>query len=187
MNEANETVPRARIEIKLSPADEARFWSKVDKSAGPDACWLWTAYKCSRGYGQFKLGRRMIKAHRAAWVITNGTIPLCRISACHKCDNPPCCNPAHLFLGTQKDNADDMEKKGRGKHIKGDSHYSRIQPERLARGESNGWAKLVASQVLEIRSLYATGTTTQTAIAERFGVSQGTIGQIINRKNWKHI
>jgi hypothetical protein len=94
---------------------ECRFWSKVDKSGGPDACWNWMAKSRSHsgnGYGNFNYNGKAAHAHRVAWELTNGPIPN-GLFGCHKCDNPLCCNPAHLFLGTAKDNSADMHAKGR--------------------------------------------------------------------------
>jgi hypothetical protein len=88
---------------------EERFWSKVDV-CGPDECWEWTAYRLPAGYGTF--GRPTTTTHRIAWQLTNGPIPE-GMFVCHKCDNPPCVNPAHLFVGTQQDNLRDMWSKGR--------------------------------------------------------------------------
>lgn len=85
----------------------ARFWCKV-KLAGADECWEWIAGKDKDGYGWFKRDR----AHRAAWIFFNGRIPE-GFLVLHTCDNPPCVNPAHLFLGTQQDNMTDCLKKGR--------------------------------------------------------------------------
>lgn len=219
MNEANEVVPRAQKEIKLTPADEARFWAKVDKSGGSDACWLWTASKNKHGYGHLKADGAMIRAHRIAWAITNGQIPhdgsYHGICVCHKCDVKLCCNPSHLFLGTQQDNVKDRDAKRRtasgdksGAHThpeslaRGNANGSRTMPERLARGDKHGshtksecWprgdvhgmSKLIASQVIEIRALYAAGDITKKSLGAMFGVSASTAGNIINRKNWKHI
>ena len=86
-----------------------KFWKKVDKSGD---CWLWMAGKLEKGYGQFWFDGRTHRAHRMAWLLTNGEIPegMCVL---HKCDNPPCVNPSHLWLGTNQDNMDDMNNKGR--------------------------------------------------------------------------
>jgi hypothetical protein len=196
MQTAETEVPRAHREIKLSPADEARFWKKVDKY-GPTMphmetqCWVWTA-SLSFGYGQFKAGGQILKVHRVAWILSNGQIAhdgsFHGICVCHRCDNPSCCNPAHLFLGTQRDNADDRTRKGRT--VKGNEHYSKLRPERVPRGNthySRLRPRLADAQVLEIRAIYAAGSITQRNLAAQFGVSKPTIGRIINRKIWKHV
>jgi hypothetical protein len=111
---------------------------------------------------------------------------------CHKCDNPPCCNPDHLFLGTYKDNAQDMVKKGRHPRNKtkylpsGDKHHSRTKPEVVAKGERNGFAILTAQQVMEIRARRKNGETMQ-ALATAFGVTKGAIVFIVHRKTWRHL
>lgn len=86
-----------------------RFWSKVDKSSD---CWVWTASTIKDGYGQFRGPEGMVLAHRFSYTLQNGVIPdgFC---VCHTCDNPPCVNPSHLFVGTQKTNTQDMMGKGR--------------------------------------------------------------------------
>lgn len=103
-----------------------RFWSKVKKT---ETCWVWTAgtFKYRNGYGQFRVrrGDPPAYAHRFAWELVNGPIPQ-GLHVLHRCDNPPCVNPAHLFLGTQIDNYRDMVSKGRSRSIsdknRGKSH-----------------------------------------------------------------
>jgi hypothetical protein len=100
-----------------------RFWPKVDRSGGPDACWPWTATVRSDGYGMIDVGGKMVGAHRVSWEIANGPIPVggdyhgtCVL---HRCDNPLCVNPSHLFLGTNDDNTKDRDAKGRARWQRG--------------------------------------------------------------------
>lgn len=100
----------------LPPRDFAtRFWLLVDKR-GPDECWPWAGgARSHNGYGEYgHASRGKVRAHRVAYELTHGPIPD-GLSICHHCDNPPCCNPAHLFAGTTLDNARDRAQKGRGK------------------------------------------------------------------------
>ncbi len=166
-----------------APNIPARFWAHVDKSAGSDGCWPWVAYKNRKGYGQLRAGGRGILAHRMAYVLTNGPIPD-GLFVCHTCDNPICCNPAHLFLGTNTDNMQDAAKKGRT--VKGDKHPLHRDPSRAPHGEKCGTHKLCTQDVLAIRARAGTGITHR-ELASRYGVSQSEITQIINRKRWTHI
>ncbi len=103
-------MPRAAVRIDYS--DPSVFWGRVDRSGGSTACWPWSS---KRRYGQVRMGGTSTQAHRHAWILTNGAIPDGML-ALHKCDNPPCVNPAHLFLGTHLDNSLDRDRKGRGGH-----------------------------------------------------------------------
>jgi hypothetical protein len=97
--------------MKFTDEQIKRFWAKVDKKS-ENECWEWTAGRDSSGYGNFKLNGKTITASRLSWIIKNGPI-LNSCVVCHSCDNPPCINPGHLFLGTVLDNSIDMVKKNR--------------------------------------------------------------------------
>lgn len=123
---------------------ESRFWDKVNKDGpvpvhaselGP--CWVWTAY-CDRfGYGHSRFDGRVWSAHRISWTLINGPIPD-GLWVLHACDNPPCVNPAHLWLGTAADNAHDRDRKGRQVPHFGDRNGSRLHPDRVPRGDRHG-------------------------------------------------
>ena len=93
---------------------EQRFWAMVEKSDLPNACWLWTGHKTKDGYGKLYMQSfgYQIYTHRISYMLAYGSIPI-GFHVLHRCDNPPCCNPSHLFLGTQQDNMRDREAKGR--------------------------------------------------------------------------
>jgi hypothetical protein len=173
MKEATESLPRAPKEIKLSPIDEVKFWSRIDKN-GPtmphmdSPCWIWTAGKFARGYGSFKVAGIANRTHRVAWVLANGQIPD-GLHALHRCDVRACCRADHLFLGTNADNVRDRESKGRGNCLKGEAHNQ---------------AKLTVVKVAEIRALYAAGGITQCQLAKQFDVTQATISNILLHKIW---
>lgn len=144
-----------------------RFWAKVSVRKR-DECWPWAGARRPRGYGNVNHGGSTKLAHRLAWELTHGPIPDGMV-VCHRCDNPPCCNPAHLFLGTTQDNVDDARVKGR-----------------LPRGERVWAAKLTVDAVREIRRL-ATAGVTRKALAVRFGVTRNHIDRLVTRKQWRHV
>jgi hypothetical protein len=148
-----------------------RFWRLV-AIAEPDQCWLWRGAISWNGYGAVRGEGGNLIAHRASWILTFGPIPngLCVL---HRCDNRPCVNPTHLFLGTQKDNLDDMWSKNRGSRLS-------------SPGELSGTHKLVETDIPVIRDLFLQGIT-YGQIAERFGVCAGTIGRVIRRESWSHV
>lgn len=153
----------------LSVADVQRFWRKIQKT---DGCWLWIGSRGPSGYGLFGVatdsGRWATnRAHRFSWEIHNGPIPpgMC---VCHHCDNPPCVRPDHLFLGTHKDNSDDMIRKGRG-----------------AFGEKHPRAILDWETVRRIRREYDGTLTGRVELANRFGVTERAINSIVRGFIWK--
>jgi len=140
-------------------------------------CWNWTGY-LNGGYGAFCIGgpirtNRVRKAHRVAWEIYNGEIPdgMC---VCHHCDNPKCCNPNHLWLGTHKQNMEDMKSKGRLKYNPAKS------------GELHHNNKFAEMDITSMREMYAKGYT-QDEIATIFNTSQPVVSAIVNHKRWKHL
>lgn len=95
------------------PTELERFWAKVDQSPGPEGCWTWTSTRNHRGYGLFRVATdKQVSAHRYSYQLVNGPI-VDGSFVCHTCDNPPCVNPAHLWSGSQSDNMQDRNRKGR--------------------------------------------------------------------------
>lgn len=151
----------------------ADFWSKVSRRA-PSECWEFTGARDENGYGRLSVySHGTSLAHRKAWEETNGPIPP-GMFVCHRCDNPPCCNPGHLFLGTNLDNTRDRVAKGRPGGTRSP-----------LRGESALNAKLDAEKVREIRRLAE--QTGGPELARRFGVAHSLIYRIVRRKAWAHV
>lgn len=161
-----------------------RFWSKVARSDDPDACWEWQRSCYPDGYGQFKIAGRNCRAPRVAYTLARGPIPD-GLQVLHTCDNPLCCNPAHLFLGTVQDNVDDKIAKGRD--ARGDRNGGRTRPERVRRGELNGRAKLTAAQVREIRERVAAGGVTRADLAAEYGVTDSLVSMIARGEIWRGV
>lgn len=139
---------------------EKRFWAKVQKT---ESCWLWTASTARKGYGHIYCAGKYVTASILSWQLHFGPIPS-GLFVCHNCpggDNPACVNPAHLFLGTCKDNGQDAARKGRIPSV------------------------LTVDNVVEIRRLF--GTVSQNSIAKKFGVSSRLIQKIVRRELWQHV
>ncbi len=152
------------------PKQIDRFWASVLKN---DSCWLWIGLTNSWGYGRLQWDGKETGAHRISWILHNGIIPV-GLSVLHKCDNPPCVNPDHLFLGTHKDNMEDCVSKGRFK-----SNWKRIY------GQKNKASKLTNSDVEKIMALKSKGKT-QEHIGNMFSISQSQISRIWSRKRRAH-
>lgn len=150
--------------------DRKTFDSHVERGE-PDDCWPWHGATNTAGYGAIYENHRMVRAHRRAWENANGQIPQ-GLFVLHRCDNPPCCNPAHLFLGTQADNMRDMFAKGR------------CPP---ALGERNGKSKLTAEQVREIKRTYKGRRGERQEICARYGIHGNTLQAIMAGVTWRHV
>ena len=148
---------------KVTRTLEERFWEKVGKTP---SCWQWNAKKNEKGYGRFWAHGRNLGAHRISWMIAFGTYDSKRLRVLHKCDNPGCVNPEHLFLGTLAENISDRDRK-----------------QRTAKGEKNGNRKLTVSQVIEIRR----SPDTLDVLARRFCIDRTQVHNIKTRKQWKHV
>mgnify|MGYP001606685686 CR=1 FL=1 len=148
-----------------------RFWSKVDRK-GPDECWPWLT-GTAHGYGMFSIGQANFRAHRIAYELTYGPIPVGLIVR-HKCDNPACCNPNHLEIGTNRDNTQDAIRRGRW----------RYPPRRRVSGEDVPRAKLTNKQVVVLRKLYHDGLFYQYELAHMFGLSQAAVSKIVRGETY---
>jgi DNA-binding XRE family transcriptional regulator len=154
----------------------ARFWDKVQMVRGVrklafPGCWEWCGSRFREGYGRIYVGGRRIGAHRYIWEQEHGPIPS-GLSVLHRCDNPRCVRPDHLFLGTPLDNAQDMARKGRARGNRS--------------GEENNNARLRDVDVQAIRERWRATRKRwglQTTLAKEFGVSQMTISLIVRSKS----
>jgi hypothetical protein len=146
----------------------SRFWARVARG-GPDECWLWMASVTDNGYGHLMTNRRDVSSHRVAYTLTFGPIPK-GMDVLHKCDVRRCCNPNHLFLGTQADNMADAARKDRTSH-----------------SERNGNSKLTADAVRAIRATGAHTASDFRTLADRYGVTPDAIRQVITGETWRRV
>ena len=143
-----------------------RFWSRVRKTSG---CWLWEGASGGAGHGRIWLNGKFVQATHVSLLLAGNPLPE-GMWALHRCDNPPCVRPSHLFAGTHSDNIRDAIKKGL----------------KTLRGEKNPLAKFTCQQILSIRKRHAAGER-QVALANEANVTQAAISAIVLRKTWTHI
>lgn len=160
--------PAVRSGGPLSRA--ALFWRHVDLG-NVSACWPWNGARYKAGYGRIRRGKVQRAAHREAFAIAFGQDVPANLAVCHRCDNPPCCNPAHLFVGTIADNNHDRHAKGRDGRMLGEQHPR---------------AKLLASDVVEMRRMRAAGAIFK-EIGARFGVTTQAAYLAVSGKSWRHL
>ena len=153
--------------LQIIDKDVKKFWSKVDKTKN---CWEWTGRYHKQGYGFMDINKKGELTHRISWVINRGKIPK-GICVLHKCDNPKCVNPDHLFLGTHTDNMRDMVSKGRRFHTFGENTPHRIL---------NDFQVIEIKKLLKLKFPYK-------ELAKAFGVSRSTINDIVSGYTWNHI
>lgn len=165
---------RARAKARpMTEHDMLRFWAKVDKSG---ECWTWKGARNRQGYGRFWTGSRQRPAHAALWEYLHGPV-LSKMEVCHKCDNPPCCNPDHLFLGTKSDNMQDCTAKGR--------HGMQVKPESVPRGEQQWHACLTEEIALAIWHRFYAGGVTKIALAREYGVGKHAVYKLLAGQSWQ--
>lgn len=154
-------------EIKMKPQHIVRFWRKIRKTE--NGCWEWQGSRWDNGYGRFMVGKKRRKTHRIAFLLENGFLPADGV-ICHKCDNPPCCNPDHLWAGSNLDNTNDM-----------------IIKERQTHGERNGRSILTDETVKFIRDNPVRGREANKRLADIYGCSINSIYNARKGTTWKLI
>ena len=165
-----ETIDRMKyLRMNKRQDVEERFWDKVD-ICGEDECWDWTASRSTEGYGWFGFGETIKQAHRVRMILDGHDVEGMYVN--HHCDNPPCVNPKHLYVGTSLDNTRDKQRRGR-------------TPDRS--GSKNGRAVLKEDDVAQIKILLRDTDLTQKELASMFGVGQAQISNIKREITWKHV
>lgn len=144
------------------------YFAHVDMSGGPDACWPWKGSRRRNGYGRLERDGRGVAATHVALELDGRPLGPGQY-ALHRCDNPPCVNPAHLYAGDSKDNALDMLARGRQR-----------------RGADNPNSRLTAERVREIRALFTAGVTVR-QLACRFDIAESTVRQVVTGKTWTQV
>jgi hypothetical protein len=175
--------------ITLTDAEEARFWEKIQK-LGQQECWPWTAKSRHRfGYGVFSITRdkraRQFTASRVACWLEHGPPPFPSANALHSCDNPICCNPAHLRWGSQKANVDDAIERKRAS--KPPQNYSGRHTGKMPKGASVWNQTLSEDKVREIWRLHLAGGMTTGQIAEAVGAKQHAVADVTRGRSWRHL
>ncbi len=134
-------------------------------------CWEWKFYRVQDGYGQVRYKGKDLGTHKLSWMLHKGEVPD-GFKVCHHCDNPPCVNPGHLFVGTNKDNIDDANRKGR-----------------LARlaGSLNGWARMDEARVSAMRKEWVPYKMPAWKLAEKYGLSLTQTERILRHEAWAHV
>lgn len=163
---------------KRTQIDSVEFWGQF-AGLGENDCWETTLNLTKSGYGRIWRYPKMVYTHRVAWELANSSEIPEGMVICHKCDNPPCCNPKHLFLGTHLDNMRDSKNKGRNSH--GPVLY----------GEQHPLSKLSESDVAEIRRICVPTPRIKsefsiTALASKYGVAKSLIHRIVTGQSWPH-
>jgi hypothetical protein len=164
----------------LEVVDPDRFWLSVKRGVESD-CWEWAGYRQPRrGYGLYSTvktsnhPRRQARAHRIAYMLANGVSVLpASTYVCHACDNPPCCNPGHLYAGDQSTNMTDMWGRDRRRKPTGRNGFCR--------------RKLTEEQVQHVKQRYAAGGITHRALADELGVARETVSRIFQGRNWRWV
>lgn len=176
--------PNIKRSLRGEPLNR-RFWSRVRITPG---CWDWLGPVTADGYGRLFGVDKEARAHRLSFEMHVGPIPE-GLFVLHKCDNPPCCNPDHLFLGTTLDNARDCIAKGRSNVAarSGTNHWMRNRPDLIARGSRMGRSHLTEAMVAEIRARFVAGGVTQRDLARQFQVGHKNLNLIVKGKTWKHV
>jgi len=171
---------------QFTPAFIARFWTKVNKD-GPlvldTPCWLWTGHRPHGKYGRVFIKKCPLLTHRVSYELTFGSLPA-KKHVLHRCDNPPCVRPDHLFLGTALDNAKDRMRKGRGRVY---DFSSELKPPKPPHGDYTTHAKVKTEDIPVIRRRYAEESITTEQLGRIYGVTHNAISNIIKRRTWRHI